>query len=146
MKNQVTEQRRAYERQTRKFPLRPGHPSSHVRGARSQVVLAFGRHSEGSPGLTDPKEADCGAANHGGCLFTNRTIVFRPFEIPSPISGVASKPLVAGNQRFLQCEGGWHGHCITTNCMLTGIQQNQKGPSGKHRGSARERAKGIQGL
>ncbi len=95
MKDQVKGRRRIYERQTRKFALRPGHPASHVRGARSQVVLAFGRDSEGNLGLTDPKEADYMTAKHGGCLFTNRTIVFRTFEIPSPISGFASKPLAA---------------------------------------------------
>ncbi len=146
MKNQVTEQRRAYERQTRKFALRPGHLASHVRGARSQVVLAFGWHSEGNPGLTGPKEADYMAANHGGCLFANRTIVFRTFEIPSPTSGVASKPLAAGNQRFRHCEGSWHDRCITEDYMLICTQQNQEGPSSQRQGGPREWTKGFQGL
>ena len=146
MKKQVKAQRRIYERQTRKFPLRPGRPASHVRGARSQVVLAFGWHSEGNPDLTDPKEADCMAVNHGSCLFPNRTIVFRTFEIPSPIAGVASKPLVAGNQGLLHREGGWHDRCITQNCMRKCIQQKQEEPRDKRRGSPREWPKGFQDL
>jgi len=63
-------------------------------------------------GIVDPKRT-----SDLHCTITRKKLVFRAFEIPSPLPRVASKSLTLEAKHLMNCEGGWHSHCITRLCM-----------------------------